>query len=165
MMKNGISDRWSLAPLFPEAQSGVDGQWKRLGRLASALLIVGLVMAAATRPAQAQVTAQSLVGKAVSGDAEFQDITSGINRFRDRDIDGCRAMFERAYSNNPKLPPPGVLMSMLWLSVNQLQAARGELEQTVIDYPEDPETYLMLGDLAFQERRVTDAETLFSRGV
>ena len=165
MMKNGISDRGSLAPLFPEAQSGVDGQWKRLGRLASALLIVGLVMAAATRPAQAQVTAQSLVGKAVSGDAEFQDITSGINRFRDRDIDGCRAMFERAYSNNPKLPPPGVLMSMLWLSVNQLQAARGELEQTVIDYPEDPETYLMLGDLAFQERRVTDAETLFSRGV
>ena len=115
--------------------------------------------------AHAQVTAQSLVGKAVSGDAEFQDITSGINRFRDRDIDGCRAMFERAYSNNPKLPPPGVLMSMLWLSVNQMQAARGELEQTVIEHPTDPEPYLMLGDLAFQERRVTDAETLFTRGV
>jgi len=127
--------------------------------------IVGALGLSENNTADAQVTAQSLVGKAVSGDAEFQDITSGINRFRDRDIDGCRAMFERAFSNNPKLPPPGVLMSMLWLSVNQLPAARGELEQTVIDHPTDPEPYLMLGDLAFQERRVTDAETLFSRGV
>lgn len=124
--------------------------------------VCGMVVVA---PADAQVTAQSLVGKAVSGDAEFQDITSAINRFRDRDIDGCRAMLERAHSNNPKLPPPGVLMSMLWLSVNQLQPARAELEQTVVKFPQDPEPYLMLGDLAFQERRVTDAETLFSRGV
>lgn len=136
-----------------------------LPKIVCAVALAGLFGGVGGRSAEAQVTAQSLVGKAVSGDAEFQDITSGINRFRDRDIDGCRAMFQRAFSNNPKLPPPGVLMSMLWLSVNQLQAARGELEQTVIEHPEDPEPYLMLGDLAFQERRVTDAETLFSRGV
>jgi tetratricopeptide (TPR) repeat protein len=138
---------------------------RRLPQAVAAVLIAGCLALLSDRVAEAQVTAQSLVGKAVSGDAEFQDITSGINRFRDRDIEGCRSMLERAYSSNPKLPPPGVLMSMLWLSVNQLQAARGELEQTVIDYPSDPEPYLMLGDLAFQERRVTDAETLFSRGV
>ena len=130
-----------------------------------AVAVVAAAFCSGISTTHAQVTAQSLVGKAVSGDAEFQDITNGINRFRDRDIEGCRAMFERAHSSNPKLPPPGVLMSMLWLSVNQLQPARGELEQTVIDYPADPEPYLMLGDLAFQERRVTDAETLFSRGV
>lgn len=138
---------------------------RRLRITAAAVVALGCTGLVGASTAHAQVTAQSLVGKAVSGDAEFQDITSGINRFRDRDIDGCRAMFERAYSNNPKLPPPGVLMSMLWLSVNQMQAARGELEQTVIEHPADPEPYLMLGDLAFQERRVTDAETLFTRGV
>ncbi|NCA12002.1 hypothetical protein EBR56_09390, partial [bacterium] len=39
--------------------------------------------------------------------------------------------------------------------------ARAELEDAVIKFPQDPEPYLMLGDLAFQERRVTDADVLF----
>jgi len=130
-------------------------------RLPILLLVVGLVTLCGT--AKAQVTAKTLVGKAVSGDGDYQQITNAINRFRDRDIDGCRAVLERARVNNPKLPPPGVMMAMLWLNVNQLGPARGELEQTVVKFPEDPEPFLMLGDLAFQDRRVTDADTLFAR--
>lgn len=113
--------------------------------------------------ATAQVTAQTLIGKAVSDDAQSQEVTGAINRFRDRDIDGCRAILERVKSNNPKLPPPGVMMAMLWLSVNQLGPARAELEETVVKFPKDPEPFLMLGDLAFQDRRVTDADMLFQR--
>ena len=79
---------------------------RRLHIAAAAVIAIGCTSLGGLSTAHAQVTAQSLVGKAVSGDAEFQDITSGINRFRDRDIDGCRSMFERAFSNNPKLPPP-----------------------------------------------------------
>ncbi|MFM8378292.1 MAG: tetratricopeptide repeat protein [Planctomycetia bacterium] len=111
--------------------------------------------------AEAQVTAQTLIGKAVSDDSQNQEVTGAINRFRDRDIDGCRAILERVKSNNPKLPPPGVMMAMLWLSVNQLGPARAELEDSVIKFSKDPEPYLMMGDLAFQERRVTDADMLF----
>ena len=113
--------------------------------------------------ARAQVTAQTLIGKADSSGAQDKEITNAIARFRDRDIDGCRAVLERAKSNNPKLPPPGVMMSMLWLSVNQLQPARAELEDTAVKFPADPEPYLMLGDLAFQERRITDAAVLFDK--
>ena len=113
--------------------------------------------------ARAQVTAQTLIGKAVSDDSQTKDINNAIARFRDRDIDGCRAVLERAKSSNAKLPPPGVMMAMLWLSVNQLQPARGELEDTAVKFPADPEPYLMLGDLAFQERRVTDASVLFDK--
>ena len=113
--------------------------------------------------AQAQVTAQTLIGKAVSDDAQTQEVTGAINRFRDRDIDGCRAILERVKSNNVKMPPPGVMMAMLWLSVNQLSPARGELDDAAIKFPKDPEPYLMLGDLAFQDRRVTDADVLFQR--
>jgi len=72
-------------------------------------------------------------------------------------------MMERARSANPKLPPPGVMMSMLWLGVNQLPQARAELDDTVVKFPGDPEPYLMLGDLAFQERRITDAAVLFEK--
>ncbi|NDC63602.1 MAG: hypothetical protein EBZ59_06360 [Planctomycetia bacterium] len=113
--------------------------------------------------AHAQVTAQTLVGKAVSGDEQFADINGAINRFNSRDIDGCRAILERVKSNNPKMPPPGVMMSMLWLSVNQLAPARAELEDTVVKFPKDPEPYLMMGDLAFQDRRITDADVLFGK--
>jgi tetratricopeptide (TPR) repeat protein len=128
------------------------------------LAILTAVLATAALPARearAQITAQTLIGKAVSDDAQNQEVTGAINRFRDRDIDGCRAILERAKSNNAKLPPPGVMMAMLWLSVNQLGPARAELEDCVIKFSKDPEPYLMMGDLAFQDRRVTDADMLF----
>ena len=126
------------------------------------LLVVGF---AAVRGgvAHAQVTAQTLIGKAVSDDSQNKEINNAISRFRDRDIDGCRAVLERARSNNAKLPPPGVMMATLWLSVNQLGPARGELEDTAVKFAADPEPYLMLGDLAFQDRRITDAAVLFEK--
>ena len=74
--------------------------------------------------AVAQVTAKTLIGKAVSDDKEYAEIDNAIARFSDRDIDGSRAILERARNNNAKLPPPGVMMAMLWLSVNQLPPAR-----------------------------------------
>ncbi|MFM7108398.1 MAG: tetratricopeptide repeat protein [Planctomycetaceae bacterium] len=129
-------------------------------------LVAALLLASALLPigaARAQVDAQTLIGKAVSDDAQTKDINNAISRFTQRDIDGCRAVLERAKSNNPKLPPPGVMMAMLWLSANQGQPARGELEDTVVKFPGDPEPYLMLGDFAFQERRVTDASVLFDK--
>jgi tetratricopeptide (TPR) repeat protein len=135
-------------------------------RFARARILVGLavgVAAAWALPARAQVNAQTLIGKAVSDDASAKEVNNAITRFRERDIDGCRAVLERAKSNNPKLPPSGVMMSMLWLSVNQLQPARAELEDTAVKFPADPEPYLMLGDLAFQERRITDADVLFAK--
>ena len=128
-----------------------------------ALAVVLLPAFVGTDLAHGQITAQTLVGKAVSDDAQYGDINNAIGRFRDRDIVGCRALLERARSNNAKLPPPGVMMSVLWLGVNQLQPARAELEDTAVKFPGDPEPYMMLGDLAFQERRITDADVLFSK--
>ncbi len=122
-----------------------------------------VLLAAPPAAAQGQLTAQTLVGKAVSDDAQYADIDSAITRFRDRDIDGCRAMLERARSNNPKLPPPGVMMALLWLNANQLGPARAELEDAAVKFAGDPEPYLLLGDLAFQERRITDASVLFEK--
>jgi tetratricopeptide (TPR) repeat protein len=129
------------------------------------VLAVGIVALAASglpaRSVEAQVTAHTLIGKAASDDSQYQEVNGAINRFRDRDIDGCRAILERLKGDNPKLPPPGVMMAMLWLSVNQLGPARAELEDAVVAFAKDPEPYLMMGDLAFQERRVTDADMLF----
>jgi len=135
------------------------------GRRVGRFLLVVLAVAAATRvqPGFGQVTAKSLIGKAVSDDSQYKDINNAIERFGNRDIDGCRAILERARANNAKLPPPGVMMAMLWLSVNQLGPARAELEEAVGKFPGDPEPYLMFADLAFQDRRITDSAVLFER--
>ena len=130
-----------------------------------ALLLLGLGVLAVGMPASApaQVTVQTLIGRAVTDDAHANEVNGAITRFRDRDIDGCRAMLERVHADDPKVPPPGVMMATLWLSVKQVAAARAELDQTVTKFPADPEPYLVLGDLAFQERMVTDAAVLFDR--
>jgi len=132
-------------------------------RHAARVAIAAGLVAASSLLAHAQITAHSLAGKAVSDDAQYADIDAAIARFRERDLNGCRALLERACSNNPKLPPPGVMMSLLWLSVNQLVPARAELEDTAVKVPGDPEPYLLLGDLAFQDRRITDAAVLFEK--
>jgi tetratricopeptide (TPR) repeat protein len=155
--------RFAGRPLPLEIRSMVTRS-ARLFRSRLVVLAAALLPAfAAEKSAHGQVTAQSLVGKAVSDDAQYGDINNAIGRFRDRDIVGCRALLERARSNNPKLPPPGVMMSVLWLGVNQLQPARAELEETVLKFPGDPEPYLTLGDLAFQDRRIIDADVLFTK--
>ena len=130
-----------------------------------ALLLLGLGVLAVGMPASApaQVTVQTLIGRAVTDDAHANEVNGAITRFRDRDIDGCRAMLERVHADDPKVPPPGVMMATLWLSVKQVAAARAELDQTVTKFPDDPEPFLVLGDLAFQERMVTDAAVLFDR--
>lgn len=134
------------------------------GGVSRALAVaVAVTVAVVAVPARGQVTAQTLIGRAVSDDAQAKEVNAAIARFRERDVDACRAMLERAHNANDKLPPPGVMMALLWLSVNQLGPARAELEDTVVKFPGDPEPYLMLADLAFQERRITDADTLFER--
>lgn len=129
---------------------------------------IGLLLACGLVPllhrvSAAQVTARTLIGKAVSDDAQDKDVENAIERFKNRDIDGCRAILERARSNNPKLPPVGVMMATLWMSVNQVGPARGEIEDAVVKHAADPEAYLLLADIAFQERRISDAAVLFEK--
>ena len=72
---------------------------------AACLATLASIIALAGTVSHAQVTAQTLIGKAVSDDTQTQEVTGAINRFRDRDIDGCRAILERVKSNNVKIWP------------------------------------------------------------
>jgi tetratricopeptide (TPR) repeat protein len=134
-----------------------------LSRRLAFFIAAGLMAVGLATTASAQVTVQTLIGRAVTDDSHANEVNSAITRFRERDVDGCRAMLERVYDDDPKVPPPGVMMATLWLSVKQVAAARAELDQTVTKFPDDPEPYLVLGDLAFQDRMVTDAAVLFDR--
>lgn len=145
------------APLLPRSDRRQCG-WMALAAASAAMLV-----AAVSRPTEAQVTVQTIIGRAVTDDTHTADITSAINKFSQKDFDGARVVLERIRSEDPKVPPPGVMMATMWLAANQPAAARRDLDVTAKDFPDDPEAYLVLGDLAFQERRITEASLLFER--
>ena len=124
---------------------------------------IGLLAALFGGDARGQVTVQTLIGRAVTDDTHTAEVNNAITRFRDRDFDGARNVLERIHAEDPKVPPPGVMMATLWMAANQMPAARRDLDITAWKFPDDPEAYLILGDLDFQERRVTEAALLFER--
>jgi len=152
--------------VLPEGPAGV---WP-LGPLAAAkATAAGAASPTATpppRPFEAlspNVNGRILVGKAVDSPARLAEIDAAIARFRKGDVDGCHAALERAKAAEPRLPPTGVTVSKLWLGLNDLATALEELDDTIARVPGDPEPHLMLGDLAFQEKKVDEAAEHFSR--
>lgn len=131
--------------------------------LVAGVAAVGAIAVVFGGQASAQVTVQTIIGRAVTDDTHTADVNNAITRFRERDVDGARNVLERIHAEDPKVPPPGVMMATLWLAANQAPAARRDLDVTVAKYPDDPEAYLVLADLDFQDRRVTEAALLFER--
>jgi len=94
--------------------------------------------------------------------SQSQEITDGVNRFKNGDIEGALKLFKQAAAKNADLPPGQLVLASLLSQANQGPAARIWLEKTVIDEPADPEAYVLMGDLAIRERRVTEAGMLFA---
>jgi len=128
-----------------------------------------LVLAIVSLPygfVQAQATPEQLIGRSVSepSNPRYEKVTAAMARFFSGDVSGARAQLNLAKKSNPELPPGGVMLSKLYFSVNQQASARAELERAVVEDSNDPEAFLLFADVAWQERRYTEAETLYSRG-
>ena len=54
-------------------------------------------------------------------------------------------------------------MAQLFSQVKMTGAVRNSLEQAVAETPSDPEAYVILGDIAIRERRVTESRLLFDK--
>ena len=121
----------------------------------------GLIFAG---PVAAQVTVESLTSSAVTEVGPYQqDVQDAIDRFMARDIEGARTLLAAAKKKQPKLMPPEVMLAQLLAAAGQGQAVRPELERAIKNYPNDPEAYLILGDVAAGEGRITDAALLFAK--
>lgn len=123
-----------------------------------------IAIVAVAMPAMAQVTVESLTSSAVSEVGPYyQDVEDAINRFLSRDIDGARNLLSAAKKKAPKLAPPEVMLAQLFIAAGQGPAARQELERAIKKFPDDPEAYLILSDVAFSEGRFTEAGLLFAK--
>ena len=126
-----------------------------------------LVCAIIANSASAQREAiKRLIGSAVSESdigPEYDDVGKAIVRFSNRDFDGAESLLKNVRNDHPELPPVGVLMGQLFSAAKDGNRARQYLEQAVRDDPKDPEAFVIFGDSALQQRRITDAALLFSK--
>jgi len=77
------------------------------------------------------------------------------------DFDAARKKLTAAQQKNLRLPAAGVVLARWYLANNQTAAARAELEQVVEMLPDEPEPYALLGELAWRDRRIAEADLLF----
>lgn len=139
------------------------GRWGTCGTaLVGALLITSLV----ARPGQAQVTAQNLIGDAVSEvGSKYPDIDKAIQRFSNNDYLGARLLLDDSKRKDPSLPPTDLLMAKLYLMKGDEAGVRNSLEATVSAAPNDPEVFLILADTAMRQGRSVEGEALYDKAL
>ena len=135
------------------------------GRLTAAIALTLLAGILAPADASAQITVKDLLGKFITDvpPAMGKDVQDAITAFTNAKFGDARELLKAANEKYPQLPPAGVLMAQMLVAANQGAAARAELENMVVEVPNDPEPYLVFGDLAFQQQRFTESHLCFAK--
>lgn len=134
---------------------------KRSSPLACAAVLLGFLSVGHDAYGQ-NVTVEVLTGSDDVG-PHYQDVEDAIKRFQQRDFDGARRLLESARTKTPSLGPAEILLAQLYLASGQRAQGRAELDKAIQKYPQDPEPYLLLADIAFAEGRYTEAGLLYSQ--
>jgi len=123
---------------------------------------ISLVFLAATTAHAEPLSVESL--PETTGPEPQQDpaIAEAVELFKQRDFDGARQAFEKAAKENSDLPPAEIMMAQLFSQINQGAAVRRSLEQAVANSPKDPEAYVIMGEIAVGQGRITEAALLLN---
>ena len=126
------------------------------------LLAAGF-LALVCQPASAQLTVEALLRSTVpdADAADYQEVADAIRNFYNQDVSGARSLLETARKKTPELAVVDVMLAQLYFSANQVAAGRVALENAVKEDPSDPLAYLIFGDLALQQRQVTNARLIY----
>jgi tetratricopeptide (TPR) repeat protein len=127
-------------------------------------LVVGLVgLACWARPLAAQQAASGAAPVATQQTQQIEEVVEASKRFRGGDLQGAKALLDAAVEKHPSLPPPRLILAQWLAQANQAAAMHVQLELAVAEMPNDPEAYVLLGDLALQGGRWTEADLLFQK--
>jgi len=91
------------------------------------------------------------------------DVQQAIKSFEKRDIDQCIQQLTKAHKAHPDLPPPHALLAKLAFMSNQGNLIRPALERAVSEDAGHPEVFILFGNLALVENRLTDAAVHFEK--
>ena len=91
------------------------------------------------------------------------DVELAIKSFEKHDFERCIQQLVKARAAHPELPPPHALFAKLSFLANQGALIRPALERAVAEDGKHPEVYVLFGNLALVEGRLTDAAVHFEK--
>lgn len=109
----------------------------------------------AGQPAADPVPAPELAGPA--------EIQQAAEAFAAGDLRQCWEKLRTAYVKQPNIAPPKIMFARMLLSGGLLPQGRQVLEQAAVDHENHPELYLLLGQLAIADGRLSDAKLNFEK--
>ena len=116
--------------------------------------------------AHAQLTAETLLQSSIEQiGPQHSDVATAIEQFKQGSFVESRESLVSARQKDPKLPPAGIMFARLLFAANQPNLGHAEVERVVKEDPKDPESYLLFGELSFQQRRYSEAELSFRQAV
>lgn len=125
----------------------------------------GAAGAAAAGPAS-QLTAEALIGNLVDDlGPKYHDIEDGIDLFLKGDFSGARNAVDRSVKENPQLPPTSMIMARMYMMANNAKETQAELERAAVEAPNDPEGYIIQGDIALQRSENVQANAMYEKGL
>ncbi len=129
-------------------------------------LACGLLLAVALAgPASAEPIGLEDLGTGTDVGSKMTEVKDAVTRFRNRDFDGALELLKKASEKSADVPPAEVMMAQLYAAANQANLAVGMLEQAIKEAPNDPEAFVILGDLDFRNGRPTPANMMYSKAL
>jgi Tfp pilus assembly protein PilF len=130
-------------------------------------LAIFAILVASPRPLTAWAAPIASLA-AVDPDAPEQprlaELQRAIEAFRQGQFEAAQEWLKKARQKQPGLAPAPVMLANMHFSEDQPVAGRSLLEQAAAEFPDDPEPPLIFGDLAWRERRLSDAQAQYLRG-
>ena len=94
---------------------------------------------------------------------QFPELAQALKEFKNKAERLGREDLEAAKKKHALLPPVDLLEAMILSAANQRGGVLMNLEKCVKETPTDPEAYVVLADLALNDRRFTEADLLYAK--
>jgi Tfp pilus assembly protein PilF len=92
-----------------------------------------------------------------------KELDQAVELFKKRDYDGCERLLKEVVREHKDMSPASILMVRLFAQMQSEGGMRAYLEKAVKEEPKDPEAFVILGSMAQDNRRFTEADLLFTK--
>lgn len=129
------------------------------------LTLLAVLLSAVTTLAWAQDAAPPAPqGDAASGDPALQaELKKAVEFFTKSDFPKALEVLNALYKERPNIMPPRLIFAQWFAQANVPNAVKTSLEMATHETPNDPEAYILLGEISLRQRELTAAEALFDK--
>ncbi len=95
--------------------------------------------------------------------ANIPEVAQGFNCLGKGELEQGLELFRAAAKKYPEVSPPQVYLAQWFAARNQPAQMFNALEQATVETPQDPEAYIVMGQLAAQNHHFTEAALLYGK--